>query len=208
MNIKSTFIGLLDNFIPVAIRNKPDVTREELVRTRAIVAILIGSILLPLVLLMAYVVLQAFTSHDFSRDIAVLVVVVFVLVSEHAYFQSFGNLRITAEIYSVQFLMIAIIATVFSGALYSPVMILLIASPVIAFMTMSYRAAQLHIVVVLLTIAGLLIMQENGMQMVIFGRAENYPYTLAMIWSLVLLIFMLFLAVFEELIRSRMDSQK
>jgi len=208
MNIKSIFVRLLDGFIPASLRNKPRVAREELVRARAMVAMLIGSILLPLVLLIAYVVLQALTSHDFSKDITILIVVVFVLVSEHAYFQSFGNLRITAGIYSVQLLLVAIIATALSGALYSPVMILLIASPMVAFMTISYRAALFHVVAAFLTIAGLLIIQEHGMQMASFGRAENYPYTLAMIWSLVLLIFMLFLTVFEELVRSKTDSRK
>jgi hypothetical protein len=206
--MKSTFVRLLDSFIPAAIRNNPKAAREERVRARAMVAILIGSILLPLALLMAYVALQAFTSHDFSGDITVLVVVVFLLVSEHAYFQSYGNLHVTAGIYSVQFLMVAIIATALSGALYSPVMILLVASPMVAFMTISYRAALFHVVAAFLTIAGLLIMQEHGMQMVSFGHPENYSYTLAIIWSLVLLILMLFLTVFEELVRSRTDSKK
>jgi len=206
MNLTSAFMRLLNRFIPKAIRNKPKVTREELIRAQAMVAILIGSIIMPLLLLAAYIILQIITRNDFSKDIVILIGVEVLLVREHIYFQSYGNFRVTAGIYSVQFLIIAIVATALSGALYSPLTALLITSPMIAFMTMSYRAALVHIAAAFLTITVLLMMQANELQLPNFGRMENYPYTLAIIWGLALAIFMLFLIVFEELVHSKVGS--
>jgi hypothetical protein len=200
---KPVVTAMLDSFIPVAIRNDRNISQQALVRTRAMVAVLAISVIVPLLMLLAYVALQFFTDKDFSKNIIIMLAVEVVLVSQHLYFQSYGNLRITAGVYSLQFLFVVIATVVVSAGLKSPVLILLICSPMVAFMTMSIHAALFHIAAVLFTVIGLLVMYVNGFGFMSVGQQSHYPYTLVVCWVVALVFFSLFLVVFDELIRSK-----
>jgi len=199
----NSIIRLIDSCVPASIKNNHKQTPEEWVRVRAMVAILAVSILLPLLLLLIYAVLQLVTDNNFSKNIYILITTEVFVTSQLIYFQSYGNLRFTAGAYSVQYLM-AIIATIlFSGGWDSPVTILLLCSPMIAFMTISYRAALLHILLVLVITMALLVMHLQGFHFVNVSEGANYPYTQMVAWGMTLFLFTLFLFIFEHLIRSR-----
>lgn len=203
MSQAAALINLLDSFTPVTIRNNRTLPHEELIRTRAMLAILGFSIVVPLALLVIYIFLQFVTANDFSRNIYILMLVETVLISQHIYFQSYGNLRITAGVYSLQFLLVISIFTAISGGVKSPLIPLLICAPMIAYMTMGLRAGLLHIAVVLLVVIGLLLMHINGLGQLDIGQKANYPYTLTIACGVTLLIMAMFLLVFEELVRRK-----
>lgn len=200
---KSAFITLLDGFIPASIRNNTKVARSELVRTQAMVAVLGISVIVPMLMLLAYIVLQLLTDRVFTKNIIILLATEVFFVSQHLYFQSYGNLRITAGVYSLQFLFIIITTVILSDGLNSPVLILLMCAPMIAFMTMSLRAAVYHIVAAAFTLVGLLVMNVQEFGYISIAEQANYPYTLTICWGVALLFFSLFLVVFEELVRSK-----
>lgn len=201
--IKTTVIDLLDSFIPITIRSNRNLSREELVRTRAMLAILGFSIIVPVILIVIFIALQIFTGNDFSRNVYILMVIETVLISQHIYFQSYGNLRITAGAYALQFLLVIVGFTLVSGGLSSPLITLLLASPMVAYMTMGQRAGVLHIIAVLLTVIGLLLQHTLGLHLPNMTYKANYPYTAAIACGVALSILAMFLLIFEDLLRHR-----
>ena len=201
--LRITIINLLDNFIPVILRSTHSLSHEQLVRTRAMLAMLGFSIVVPVLLLVVYILLQILTQNDFSRDIYILLVLEIVLISEHIYFQSYGNLRITAGVYSLLFLFIVIAFTLLSGGITSPLISLLVAAPMVAYMTMGLRAGLLHIAVVLLIVFAFLLMHVLRIDFPNISLHANYPYTRALACGVTLLILAMFLLVFEDLVCDR-----
>jgi len=203
MHENNIIIRLIDSCVPASIKNNHKQTPEEWVRVRAMVAILAVSVLLPLLLLLVYTILQLATVNNFSKNIYILITTEVFVTSQLVYFQSYGNLRFTAGAYSVQYLLVIVATILFSGGWSSPVTILLLCSPMIAFMTISYRAALLHILLVLLITTTLLAMHLQGVHFMNVSEVANYPYTQMVAWGMTLLVFTLFLFIFEHLIRSR-----
>lgn len=195
-------IDLLDNFIPVTMRNNRGLSRHVLVRTRAMLAILGFSIVVPILLIIIYIALQLLTGNDFSRDIYILMLVEIVLISEHIYFQSYGNLRITAGAYSLQFLFVIITFVLISGGLHSPLAPLLVCAPMIAYMTMGLRAGLLHSAAILFAVLGCLLMNIKELGIDISTEA-NFPYTLTVAFCIALLTLAMLMVVFEELVNSK-----
>jgi hypothetical protein len=200
---KTAIINLLDNFIPAAIRNKRDLPREELVRTRAMLAILGISIIVPLLLLIAYISLQLVTGRDFSKDIYIVLAVEIILLTQHIYFQSYGNLRITAGVYSLQFFLFVAMMVTISGGLRSSILLLLVCSPMVAYMSVSFRAAIFHIAAVMITVTGLALMYLKGLDCLDISEKGNFPYTMTLSWIVTLLMLCMFMLVFEELVSDK-----
>jgi hypothetical protein len=204
MHNKSALIELINQFVPKAIRGNHKLSREMQIRAQGMVAILGISILLPLLILMSYVALQLFTQHDFTHDIIALIITETVLVSQHLYFQSYGNLRVTAGAYSLQYLfVITAVILVSGGWSHSPLLILLIGAPLLAFITMSSRAALVYIALVFIIIAGLLVIQIKKIPLPDISHAGNYPYTMFICWGVTLTFLSIFVVFCEKLSQER-----
>jgi len=204
MTKKSAVIRLLDDLVPASIRDKRNVCAEELMRARAMVAVLAISIILPLVMLLNYLILQVTTENDFTRSIYVLMGVEIWLVTQHLYFQSYGNLRLTAGIYSAQYLLTVLIVALISGGWDSPMLVLLLGSPMIAYMTVSYRAALWHVGLAVLIVIFLLSLYHLQITLLPdLSRPANHAYNRFIAWDMVLLLFAAFLVILEHLVRSR-----
>jgi len=204
MTKKSVVIQLLDDLVPASIRHQHNVSAEELMRAKAMVAVLAISIILPLVVLTNYLILQATTENDFTRNIYILMGVEIWLVSQHLYFQSYGNLRLTAGIYSAQYLLTVLITTLISGGWNSPLLVLLLGSPMIAYMTVSYGAALLHVALAVLIVVFLLTLYHFQITLLPdISHPANHAYNRFIAWDMVLLLFAAFLVILEHLVRSR-----
>jgi len=201
-------VGELDKLLPKSIRMNRAIQPLELAQARGMLAILIISILLPLVVLLAYIFLQFGTGKDFSHDIIAIMTVEIVLISQHVYFQSYGNLRVTAAAYSLQYLFsITGVILVSGGWDHSPLVILLISSPLIAAMTMGTRAALYHVVMVFIIITALLVMHLKHIPFPIdISRAERYQYTRFICWGITLTFISIFLLFTDKLAHVKLES--
>lgn len=201
---KPMLIRLLEDLVPASIRRKPHVSEEELMQAKAMVAVLAISVVMPLVVLVNYLVLQSTTDNDFVRNIYMLMGVEIWLVSQLLYFQSYGNLRLTAAMYSIQFFLAIVGIVLVSGSWESPFLVLLTASPMIAFMTIGYRAALGHVALALLMVIFLLLLHHFQVTLLPnIARPANAPYNQFIAWDIVLLLFAAFLVILEHLLRSR-----
>lgn len=201
---KNVLIRLLEDMVPASIRQQRHVSAEELMRAKAMVAILVISIALPLVVLLNYLILQATTSNDFTRSIYILIATEVWLVSQHVYFQTYGNLRLTAAMYSLQYLLSVTLTVLVTGGWGSPFLVLLLGSPMVAFMTISYGAALWHIALVLLLVIFLLTLHHFQLAWLPdISYHANAPYNQFIAWDMVLLLFGCFLVILEHLVRSR-----
>lgn len=194
----------LEKMLPDSIRDAQPANSEALMRARAMVAILAISITMPLVVLLNYLILQATTEIDFDRNIYILIGVEVWLVVQLLYFQSYGNLQLTAGMYSVQFLLAAVATIMISGSWESPFLVLLAASPMIAFMTIGYRAALLHVLLALLIVTGLFTLHHFNITLVPnLSRPGHAAYNQFIAWDIVLLVFAAFLVILEHLLRGQ-----
>lgn len=204
MQKQPALIRLLEDLLPASIRHKPHVSAEERMRAKAMVAILGISVLLPLVVLFNYLVLQFTTEIDFTRNIYILMGVEIWLISQLLYFQSYGNLRLTAALYSVQYLLVSLITILVSGGWNSPLLVLLMGAPMVAFMTIGYRTALWHIALVLLITIFLLALHHFRLTLLPdISTPARGPYDRFIAWDMVLLLFAAFLVILEHLVRSR-----
>lgn len=194
----------LEKLLPASLRDAHPANSEALMRARAMVAILAISITMPLVVLVNYLILQITTDSNFDRNIYILIGVEVWLVAQLLYFQSYGNLRLTAGIYSVQFLLAAVATIMISGSWTSPFLVLLAASPMIAFMTIGYRAALWHVALALFIVTGLLTLHHFQITLVPnLSRPGHAPYNQFIAWDIVLLVFAAFLVILEHLLRGQ-----
>jgi hypothetical protein len=116
------------------------------------------------------------------------------------YFQSYGNLRITASAYSLQYLIVNATFTLISGGWAgSPITVLLIASPLIAYMTISLKAAFIHTILVFLFVLGLLLAHISGVVFTDISNPDNYHYTKFIGWLAMLIILGFFFVICNQL---------
>lgn len=204
MNTALAIHHWLDHYLPLPIRLDQQLSHETRIRARTMVAVLGLSVIAPLLLLVAYGALHLLTGHDFSRNLNILIVIEILLVSQHLYFHSFGNLRMTAGAYSAQFLLINVVFLFISGGLArSPLLPILLCSPMIAFMTISFRAAMWHAAIITVVIAILLMLELRGVVLPNHGQPENFHITQTVIWGFTFFTLMALLLVAEQLIQAK-----
>lgn len=189
----------LETLVPAQIRTNRSLSILHRARATAMVATLGLSILVPIITLLVLALFQFFTDRNFSQAMAIVIVVEVLLVTQHLYFQSYGNLALTARAYSLQYFFSIVATMLYTGGWYSPAMPLLLCAPMIAYMTIHYRAAMWHLFWVLCTYGALMALHTSGKKLPNIMPAETYDYILATCWGLCLLVFALFLMVCQYL---------
>lgn len=204
MNTARAIHHWLDHYLPPPIRLDQQLSHETRIRARTMVAVLGLSVIIPILLLVTYGGLHLLTGHDFSRNLNILIVIEILLVSQHLYFHSYGNLHLTAGAYSAQFLLITSTFVFLSGGLFhSPLLPILLCSPMIAFITISFRAALWHAGIITMVMAVLLLLHIQGISLPNYGHPENFHITQTVIWGFTFFTLMMLLLVTEQLIQAK-----
>ncbi len=195
----------LDRFVPRKLAEKPDIHPSDIVRTRAMVAMLICSILTPLAALLFFLCVQLITGIDFSTALISYLVVFTWLVSQHLYFQSFGNLRVTAAAYSVQYYLSVAIGAFYTGGASSPVMVLLFCSPLIAYMTISLRASLIMAIITISTGLTFILLPQQGFVMPSIAPPQGEIYISIICWLMAFLLMTIMLITAESMAKAKAE---
>jgi hypothetical protein len=197
------FLHFLESITPKNLVEDQNQSIETRARVACMVGILGFSVLLPLLIIVTYLVLNLIVEINITKNIAVLLGVEIWMISQMLYFQSYGNLRITASAYSIQYFAVNGIFIVLSGGWSSsPIMIMILCSPMIAFMTVSARAALWYIVAVFLFCLGLLLCHQHEIPLPDISQPKNYQFTRFVALSSFLVILSLFVMMCDQLITS------
>lgn len=200
MDVGFKLLTQIDNFLPPAMRDTPALTWDYRVKAWSMVMVLGLSLLIPFGALLVFAGLHLFTELDFSQACIVILFIVFLIFVQHLYFQSYGKLEITANAYCLQAFASYCAAVYYTGGWHSPVMPLLICSPLIAFMTSGYRAGVTATLAVFVSVCLFFNERYNENITNIITPSQNSDIVALVIWLMVLSILAFFLMVTNTLI--------
>jgi hypothetical protein len=181
---------LVDNLIPHSIwRTQPDAA--TIARARTLVAVLVFSIVLPLVCLLLVIILQLVTSADFTPAIFSLVGIIVLLVIQHKLFQKTANLYVTGVAFSVTGFLALTVSTALTGGWYSPVIPLLFCAPIIVFLISGLREGEYAVLVTFATGVVFMMLEVLGIKLPNLMHEANRPYAQGVVWFLACVILVL-----------------
>lgn len=200
MDIGLRLLGHIDSFLPPAMRASPTLTWDSRVKAWSMLMVLGLSMFIPFCALLFFAALHVFTDMDFSQACLAMLFILFLMFVQHMYFYSYGRLEITANAYSLQAFISYVTAIFYTGGWHSPVMPLLVCSPLIAFMTGGYRAGIATTVAVFVAVVMFFNERFNVKIISIIAPVENTETVGLAIWLMVLSVLAFFLMVTNTLI--------
>lgn len=181
---------LVDILIPYSIwRSCPDAA--TIARARTLVAVLVFSIIVPVLALLVVVALHVFTDKDFTPAMISLVAITIALLAQHMLFQSSANLYVTGIAFSVTFFLTITVATALTGAWDSPVIPLLFCTPLMVFLISGWREAEYAVLVTFATGLVFMMLEVMNVSLPYLMHAENRAYAQGVVWFMACIILVL-----------------
>lgn len=181
---------LVDVLIPYSIwRSCPDAA--TIARARTLVAVLVFSIIVPVLALLLVVGLHIFTDKDFTPAMVSLIAIIIVLLAQHLLFQSSANLYVTGAAYSVTFFLAITVATALTGAWDSPVIPLLFCTPIMVFLISGWREAEYAVLVTFATGIVFMVLDVLNVSLPYLMHEENRSYAQGVVWFMACIILVL-----------------
>lgn len=202
------FIQFLDGFLPTSMRNDPLLEWDDRVRAWGMIAVIIISLLIPIASILIFVFLQLTTGLDFSNTFFILLSVIFLIFVQHLYFQSYGKLSIVANAYAVQAFISYCLTIYYTGGWQSPLMFLLLCSPIISFMTGGFLAGVVSTEGVFLAILMFYMFRDATAGMTSIIQAGSEGIIVLVVWMVVLTFLLLFLFMINALIYEHEISEE
>lgn len=185
----------VDKFTPPAIRNADTLSWHDRVRTWSMLLVLMLSLAIPIGALVIFGLLHVFTSMDFSHALIILLSLAFVILVQHIYFYSYGKLQLTANAYAAQAFLSYCLVISYTGGWHSPVMVLLLCSPIVAFMTGGYALGMTSILAVAFALLSFCYLHIQHIALPNVIRPENFEIVVLSVWATLLLMMAIFFIV-------------
>src|SRR5690242_12742024 len=122
----------VDRFLPDSIRDSSGLRKEELVYSRVLVFINLLTFLLCLLHVATFVLLDIFSNHDFGVTIIFGLISASLSFSLYFLFYRTGQLRAAVMLFSTTFVVVLLVCIAITGGPHSPLMPVLISSPIVA----------------------------------------------------------------------------
>lgn len=200
MDIGFKLLTHIDSFLPAAMRESPTLTWDDRIKAWSMLMVLGLSMLLPFGAMLAFAALHVLTDLDFSQSFIITLSIVCLMFFQHLYFQSYGNLYMTANAYSVQAFVSYCAAVFYTGGWHSPVMPLLVCSPLIAFMTGGYRAGIRATLAIFISVSVFFFERFNPKIISVISPPETTDIIGFMMWAMLLSVLAFFFMVTNTLI--------
>ncbi len=194
---------IVDDFIPKNILSDPELSRIGLIRARTMVIVMMFSIAAPILLLFCVMFLHLFTERDFSLGMIFIGAILAGMVTLQLTFNSYGNLYLTAAVYSVLYAVMTIFLTSVSGGWHSPVMLLVFCAPMITFLIAGRREGILMVYMVGVIGAVFLALELKGIPLPQVMPVENADYIQGITWFVALTILLMLLTSYNAVLVSR-----
>lgn len=198
----------LDPMLHSSLHKKYQADDKEIIRARGMLGTLLLSIAVPLIGIIALVVLQLVTNHDFFQPLMILITLLILLVIQHIYFQSYGNLWLVARAYSVQYFFSMVLSLLYTGGLKSPAFILLLCAPLITYMTAGYRSALLMLGATLMFMCALALAHLSDYPFPNIVDPANFYYVMTLCSIFSLMVIALFLLFCEQLMQAFVHTNR
>jgi len=199
-------IRAIDPYLPPSFRENTNLSLEDLIRARVLVAIMLSAAVSVVFSIIVMAISDKASGSDFSNPLMMAAVSGVVIAFDYVFFYKSGRLDAAAILFSLSLFLATVISVILTGGFDSPVRIMLICTPVIAFLVGGrqegmYNAALSYVVGIVL-----LILRVYDFPMMQVMPDNVLPYIAGITWLLAILVIVVCLYVYDVLLEDTRDT--
>jgi len=202
----SRLIKAIDPYLPPSFRESTNLSLEELIRARVLVSIMLSAMISVVFSMIVMGISDKASGSDFSNPLMMAAISGVVIVFDYVFFYKSGRLDASAILFSFSLFLATVVSIILTGGFDSPVRIMLICIPVIAFLVGGrqegmYNAALSYVVGIVL-----LLLRVYDFPMMQVLPDSVLPYLSGIIWLLAILVIVVCLYVYDVLLEETRDT--
>jgi len=199
-------IKAIDPCLPRSFRDNNTLSLADLIRARVLVTIMLSGMVSILFTLLVLGISQTMSGHDFSNPVIIAIICGVALTLNYLFFYKSGRLDAAAILFSLTFFLATIISIIITGGFDSPVRIMLVCTPVVAFLVGGrqegiYNAALSYVVGIVL-----LILHAFDFPMMQIMPEAVMPYLHGIVWLIATVLIVVCLYVYDVLLEDMRDT--
>jgi hypothetical protein len=199
-------IKAIDPCLPRSFRDNNTLSLADLIRARVLVTIMLCGISSIVFSLLVLAISHLVSGQDFGNAMTIALICGVALILNYLFFYKSGRLDASAILFSLTFFLATIISTIITGGFDSPVKIMLVCTPVVAFLIGGrqegmYNAALSYVVGIVL-----LILHVYDFPMMQIMPETVLPYLHGIVWLVAMVLIVVCLYVYDVLLEDVRDT--
>lgn len=193
-------IRSIDPFLPPKILDDSNLRLDGLIRSRVLTALLLSAIAVTVMSVVTMVIASFINPEDFTTPIA-LGGASFVLVAlNYLFFYKTGHLDASAMMFSLTFLVMDILSIILTGGFESPVMLMLLATPVVAFLIGGRQEGLYYAALSWITGTILMVFHAYDFPMMNLLTEDVQMYVWGIVWFVAITVIVVCLYIYDLLL--------
>jgi hypothetical protein len=201
MRLQDYLLKWLDRCLPHGNDHNNRNVAETQVRSRALMGLLLGCLLVTVITLFVFALLSLDASKSFTEAFVLLGAVLLMLSLQILMFYKLGNVGASAIIFSMFFFGGTLGAMILTGGWASPVRELFFCTPIISFLIGGRHEGVYMAFIVLMSGLILLVAQHMQFQPINLTANEDIELIAGIVWVISLVILVICLTVYETLLK-------
>ncbi len=199
-------IKAIDPYLPPSFRDNANLSLEDLIRARVLATIMFSAVAAILFTIVVLGTAQKISGNDFRSPLTIAGICSVVVLLNYVFFYKSGRLDASAILFSLTFFLATVICTILTGGFESPVRIMLVCTPVVAFLVGGrqegiYNAALSFVVGMVL-----LFLKVYDFPMMQIMPADVLPYVAGLVWLLTLVLIVICLYIYDVLLEDTRNT--
>lgn len=203
MQLQDYLLKWLDRCLPNFHDTSGRTAAETQVRSRALMGLLMGCLLVTVITLLVFSLLSLDASKSFTEAFVLLGAVLLMLGLQVLMFHKLGNVGASAIIFSMFFFGGTLGAMILTGGWASPVRELFFCTPIISFLIGGRHEGIYMAFIVLVSGLILLLAQHMQFQPINLTANEDIELIAGIVWVISLVILVICLTVYETLLKAQ-----
>lgn len=203
MQLQDYLLKWLDRCLPNFHDASGRAATETQVRSRALMGLLMGCLLVTVITLLIFSLLSLDASKSFTEAFVLLGAVLLMLGLQILMFHKLGNVGASAIIFSMFFFGGTLGAMILTGGWASPVRELFFCTPIISFLIGGRHEGIYMAFIVLISGLILLLAQHMQFQPINLTANEDIELIAGIVWVISLVILVICLTVYETLLKAQ-----
>ncbi len=199
----SLFDRWLLKLVPLQLREQLVAGSEDFIRVRALSTMLVVCTAVSLITLLFLLVITLFSDKEVFRLLYITIALSAFLGAETLFFYKFCNFRVSATFLSMSYFIFVILLVIGSGGYQSPMMSLLITSPMIAFLMGGRQEGFHNAIFVALMVFGLIFVDYQTIEMINFLGEQSEYLVSSVCWIITLTVILSCLLVYDTALEKR-----
>jgi len=199
-------IKAIDPCLPLTFRESTNLSLEDLIRARVLVAIMLSAIVSTSVTIVVLFISQKLSRGDFSSPIIIASVTDVILILDYIFFYKSGRLDASAILFSLTFFLGVVISTILTGGFDSPVRIMLICTPIVAFLVGGRQEGIYNVALSFVVGMIFLVLKSYEFPMMQVMPENILTYMSGIVWTLALVLIIVCLYVYDVLLEDTRDT--